>query len=128
MLQQPEPQGIDRYVGRPLFSSDGEKIGSVEVFYNNRLTDVAEWIGVSAGFLGNRLVVVPVAGSDYQDDGVHVPYTKQVIGDAPPVEVTDGLTAEGETLLDTYFGLGANEAEANAPEDEAPNRTRLDVS
>lgn len=110
MLQQPEAQGVQRYIGKTLVSSDGEKVGTIDEFINNRLTDVPNWIAVEAGFLGGRRLVVPVASSSFEEDEVHVPYTKEVISEEPEIEDGSELTPEAESLLNAYFGLGANEA------------------
>lgn len=109
MMQTPDPKGMERFIGRDLFSSEGEKVGAVEEFIYNRLSGVAEWIVVSAGFLNSKQVLVPVAGSEFQDDGVHVPYTSELIKDEPEVESGENLSSEGESILSSYFGLGAGE-------------------
>ena len=107
MMETPEPKGLERFVGRDLFASDGVKLGNVKAFYYHRLSGVAEWISVGGGFLNSKQVIVPVAGSEFEDDGVYVPYRSDLIKDEPEVELDDGLSSEGESLLSSYFGLGA---------------------
>jgi hypothetical protein len=110
MMQEPQIQGVQRYVGKTLMSSDGEKIGTIDEFINNRLTDVPTWIGVEAGFLGARRYIVPLAGSSFEDDAVLVPYTMAVISKEPEIGDGDDLTPEAESILSSYFGLGASDS------------------
>jgi hypothetical protein len=46
--------------GKDVFSSDGEKIGSVKEIYYNDTQATPEWIGLGTGFLGMKERVIPV--------------------------------------------------------------------
>jgi len=107
MLEERRPQGIEKYIGNDLRSADSEKIGTIAEFRNNRLTEVPEWIVVSAGLLGGRTFIVPLAGADFDENAIVVPYTKQVIMDEPEIEDARDLNLEAESILGNYFGLGA---------------------
>jgi hypothetical protein len=107
MMPERRPQGIEKYLGKPLISGEGEKIGTIDRFIEQRLTGVPEWMVVEAGILGTKDFVVPVADSSLEEDGVHVPYPKEVIVEEPEIEVDAGITPEAETILNSYFGLGA---------------------
>jgi hypothetical protein len=111
MPQEPH-RWTDRYLGRKLISVEGEAIGSIESLFYNRIDEVPEWFVVSSGFLGRQHYVVPIAGSEVGEDGVHVPYTSEVISEEPAVKADDELTSEGESILGAYFGLGAHEEHA----------------
>ena len=107
MLTERRPHGIEKYLGRDLVSGDGEKLGKIDRFIENRLTGVPQWMVVEAGILGSRDLIVPLADSSFEEDDVRVPYSKEVIIGEPEIDVDDGLTSEAETILDGYFGLGA---------------------
>src|SRR5207244_12197485 len=108
MLQEPRPHGIEKYLGKDLVSGDGEKLGVIDRFVNNRLSDVPEWMVVETGLLGSRDLIVPVAGSSFDEGGVRVPYPKEVIIEEPDLEADEDITSEAESILNAYFGLGAS--------------------
>jgi hypothetical protein len=110
MLEEPGLKGMDKYLGKNVISSDGEKLGSVDEFHYNKLTGVAEWMVVGAGLLGLKRYIVPVAGAEFQDDGIHVPYTKEVLQQAPEIEIDEGLPPEADSILSAYYGLGTHAA------------------
>jgi hypothetical protein len=107
VLQQPPPQGVGKYVGKTVVSTDGEKLGSVERFLPHRVTEVPEWIVVGAGLFTTRRLIVPLAGSSFEDDRVRVAYPAIAITGEPEVEASEELTPEAEAILESYFGLGA---------------------
>jgi len=107
MFPERRPHGIERYLGKDLVSANGEKLGKIDRFIENRLTGVPQWMVVETGLFGNRDLVIPLADSSFEEDDVRVPFTKEVIIGEPELEVDDGLTSEAETILDSYFGLGA---------------------
>jgi hypothetical protein len=108
MLQEPQ-RWTDRYLGKTLIAGDGEAVGSIESLFYNRVSEIPEWFVVSTGFLGRQRFVVPIAGSEFENDSVRVPYPSELIRDEPDTEAEDELTAEGESILGAYFGLGVHE-------------------
>lgn len=106
-MREPEVRGLDKYVGKGLVSSDGEKLGTIASFVPNRVTEIPEWMVVEAGLFGSKQLIVPVAGSEFEEDGVRLAYPKQVVVEEPEVEDANELSAEAESMLEAYFGLGA---------------------
>jgi uncharacterized protein (TIGR02271 family) len=90
--------------GATVFDSAGEKIGKVEeVFYDDQ-TDRPEWLGIGTGFFGTKRVLVPVEGATANDDGVMVPYEKDLVKDAPDID-GDEIDEQDELGLFEYYGL-----------------------
>src|SRR5688572_24819260 len=110
MMADRPPQGADKYLDREVMTSDGAKLGIVAKLLKNRVSEIPTWIVVEAGLLGRKRYVVPLAGSDLNDDSVLLGYTNDQVTAAPqaePDDETDTLKAEDEDALDRHFNLGA---------------------
>ena len=94
--------------GNAVYSSDGEKIGSVEEVFVDEDTDRPEWIGIGTGFLGTKRVIVPATGAELRDEGIHVPYTKEQVKNTPDVD-SDEISQETEAALYAHYGLDYSE-------------------
>ena len=107
--------------GQTVYSSDGEKIGSVDEIYYDYETNQPEWVSVGTGLLGTKRRLVPVEGADLRDDGLYVQYTKDQVKDAPDAE-GDEIDQESERALYSHYGLGYSErrSESGLPEGGAP--------
>ena len=98
-------KGLTDVRGTDVFSSDGEKIGSVQEIYYDDKTGVPEWIGLGTGFLGMKRRVIPVEVLAYEGDHLLVPYTKEKVQKEPDYDFDDRITDEAESHLCNYFGL-----------------------
>ncbi len=112
--------------GRPVYTSDGEKLGDFEEIYRDEATGEPEWIRVKSstlgGILGTKHFLVPLAGAEFQDGGdpaIRVPYSKDRVQNAPDVE-GEWISEEEERRLYNYYGLQASErrSESQLPEGE----------
>ena len=112
--------------GRPVYTSDGEKLGDFEEIYHDEATGEPEWIRVKSstlgGILGTKHFLVPLAGAEFQDGGdpaIRVPYSKDRVQDAPDVE-GEWISEEEERRLYNYYGLQVSErrSESQLPEGE----------
>ena len=91
---------------KDIFSSDGEKIGSVRDIYYDDSSREPEWIGVGTGFLGMQEKLVPVEVLEPDGDHFRVPFTKDQVKDEPDFNLRDGrLTNEDEMKLCRHFGI-----------------------
>ncbi len=90
--------------GTTVYSSDGEKIGSVEEIYVDDQTEQPEWIGLGTGFFGTKRVIVPVEGADITGDRVTVPYTKDQVEGTPDID-GDEISQQTEAQLYSHYGL-----------------------
>jgi uncharacterized protein (TIGR02271 family) len=111
--------------GRPVYTSDGEKLGDFEEIYHDEDTGQPEWIRVRSatlgGILGTKHFLVPLAGAEFQDSedpAIRVPYSKERVQDAPDVE-GDWISEEDEHRLYNYYGLQASERRS---ETQLPDR------
>jgi uncharacterized protein (TIGR02271 family) len=122
---------IDRLAsmrGTNVYSSDGDKIGSIEEIFVDEETGQPEWIGLGTGFFGTKRVVVPVTGANILEDRVTVPYSKDQVKDTPNID-SEEISQETEERLYAHYGLGYSErrsptglpegAPTPGPEDEA---------
>ena len=99
---------IDRLAsmrGTNVYSSDGDKIGSIEEIFVDEETGQPEWIGLGTGFFGTKRVVVPVTGANILEDRVTVPYSKDQVKDTPNID-SEEISQETEERLYAHYGLG----------------------
>jgi uncharacterized protein (TIGR02271 family) len=117
-------QELSTMRGKPVYTSDGEKLGDFEEIYHDEATGQPEWIRVKSstlgGILGTKHFLVPLAGAEFQDGGdpaIRVPYSKDRVQDAPDVE-GDEISEEEERRLYNYYGLQVSErrSETQLPE------------
>ena len=98
--------------GAAVYSSEGERIGTVEELFMDEETREPEWIGIGTGFFGTKRVLVPVTGASTESDGITVPYSKQQVKDAPDVD-GDEISQETEAELYSYYGLDYSERQSD---------------
>lgn len=90
--------------GVDVYSSDGEKIGSVEEIYHDYETRRPEWIGIGTGIVTTKRVLVPVEGAELRGDGLFVPYAKEQVTDSPDIDA-DEIDEGTEQALYEHYGL-----------------------
>ena len=95
-------------VGRPLYASDGERLGDVDAVLDDIETRRPEWLALSSGAMGRRRLLVPVAGSEARGDGIFVRYSAEQIRSTPAVE-GDEISQEAERRLYSHYGLPYSE-------------------
>ena len=124
MTQSYTMEDIQAAQGQPVYSSEGEKIGSVEEVFLDEETNQPEWIGLGTGFFGTKRVLVPVQGAEMRDDGFYVPYSKDQVKKTPNID-SDEISQETEQRLYSHYGLGYSErrSDTGLPEG-APSGTR----
>jgi uncharacterized protein (TIGR02271 family) len=117
-------QELSTMRGRPVYTSDGEKLGDFEEIYHDEATRQPEWIRVKSatlgGILGTKHFLVPLAGAEFQDGedpAIRVPYSKDRVQDAPDVE-GEWISEEEDRRLYNYYGLQVSEqrSETQLPE------------
>jgi uncharacterized protein (TIGR02271 family) len=112
--------------GRPVYSTDGEKIGSIEEIFVDRDTSEPEWIGLGTGFFGMKRVLVPVQGAAMREDGVLVPYSKDHVKDTPDIDA-DEISQETEASLYAHYGLDYSERHSTTGLPEGRDAEGLDT-
>jgi PRC-barrel domain protein len=99
-------ENVKQYIGKTLFDDDGNKIGKIGTIFLDDASGRPEWVTVSTGLFGTNESFVPAAGASVRDDGLSVPYSKDLVKDAPNVEVDQGrLSTDEEANLYRYYGV-----------------------
>ena len=94
--------------GADVYSSDGDKIGSVEDIFHDYETREPEWIGIGTGIFSTKRVLVPVQGAELRSDGLFVPYGKDQIKNSPDID-GDEIGEDTERALYEHYGLAYSE-------------------
>ncbi|MBA2475140.1 MAG: YsnF/AvaK domain-containing protein [Actinobacteria bacterium] len=81
----------------PIIASDGEQIGHVgEIWVGD--DGNPEYLKVGRGFLGLSDRLVPVRGGHFEDDGFHVPYTKDQLDEGPELDDDDVMELDEDRV------------------------------
>lgn len=98
---------LQQMEGNDVLSQDGEQIGKVEGIFVDLETREPEWLGIGAGLLRTKRMLVPLAGADIQDDVVRVPYDKETVKSSPNVD-DDQIPQDVEAKLYSHYGVPAS--------------------
>jgi hypothetical protein len=127
---------VDTVLGwrdRDVLDRDGQKVGKLRDLFLDSQTDLPEWAGVSTGFLGRKLALVPLAEATEAEGAVRVAFTEEQIKDAPTMDPDMELSQAEEESLYRHYGLDYSRTESatglpsGADEDESVQR-REDVA
>lgn len=91
--------------GATVVGQDGEKVGKVGQLYLDDVTGEANWVTVKTGLFGTAETFVPLDGAAAEGDTIRVPYTKDLIKDAPRVDVDQHLSVTEEEQLYRHYSL-----------------------
>ncbi|CAM5618207.1 photosystem reaction center subunit H [Streptomyces spiroverticillatus] len=91
--------------GANVVDAEGNKVGAVQKVYRDDTTGEPEWVTVRTGLFGTKETFVPLAGSTRTDGGLRVPHSKDVIKDAPRIDVDGHLDRSEEGTLYRHYGL-----------------------
>jgi uncharacterized protein (TIGR02271 family) len=94
--------------GRQVYDAEGNKIGTVGRIYQSDATGEPAWATVTAGLFGSKESIVPLNGVQVDERGLHVTVNKDLVKDAPRVDVESGHLSEAEIAdLHRHYGLAA---------------------
>jgi uncharacterized protein (TIGR02271 family) len=96
---------IETLIGQDVVDSVGEKIGTVGQVYVDTTSGEPTWASVKTGLFGLSESFVPLADAAEGTDGLRVGYEKEFVKDAPRVDPDQGLSAEEENRLYSYYGV-----------------------
>lgn len=92
--------------GGVVLDESGNKVGKVGQVYLDDDSGNPEWVTASTGFFGTTETFIPIRDADANGEEVRVPYSKDMIKDAPRMEDADGhLSPQQEQELYQYYGL-----------------------
>lgn len=106
MLDMTDPR---EFIGRRVYGSDGERMGTIENVLVDDDSGVPEWLTIRTGLFGMHESFVPLATADVHEDGVRIPYDKDRIKDAPRFDSAYHLTPEDERQLYQHYGISYGE-------------------
>jgi uncharacterized protein (TIGR02271 family) len=101
----PDLDTVRSWHGRTLVDRDGGRIGPIEAIYLDDQTGQPEWALVNTGLFGTKSSFVPLAQATQTGEEVRVPYDKQLVKDAPRVDVDQHLSEAEERQLWRHYGL-----------------------
>jgi uncharacterized protein (TIGR02271 family) len=101
----PDLDTVRSWHGRTLVDRDGGRIGPIEAIYLDDRTGQPEWGLVNTGLFGTKSSFVPLAQASGSGDQVQVPYDKQLVKDAPRIDVDQHLAEAEEQRLWRHYGL-----------------------
>jgi PRC-barrel domain len=122
-------EDVSSLPGKKISDQAENPIGKVKEIY---ATDgYPMWVAVesSSGLGDKRTVLIPLARVKDENGELRVPYSKQRIGEAPEVELGNGISAECDRRLRDYYGIDAGDQELRrdnksyatlVPEDAGP--------
>lgn len=98
---------LQSLIGATLFGPDEEKIGRISQVFVDAGDGHPTWAEVHVGLLGRHAAYAPLGDAVWEDDAVTVPFTKDVVADAPRVELDGGFTPAQEAELKQYYAAPA---------------------
>lgn len=98
-------EDIEDLLGRGghVVGADGGKIGSIGQLYADDDTGEPTWVTVRTGLFGTSQSFIPVEGSRIDGGDLVVPFSKDLVKDAPRIETDGHLTPEEEDRLYTHY-------------------------
>lgn len=95
--------------GRDLIDSHDDKVGKIEEIYLDADSDAPEWALVTTGMFGTKQSFVPIEGATEHENGIHVPFEKATVKDAPKVDPDGALSSQEEDELYRHYGRTSRE-------------------
>jgi uncharacterized protein (TIGR02271 family) len=100
---------IQRLGAADVYTTDGDKIGSVGQVYLDDRSGAPEWVSVKTGLFGTKESFVPLDKGSLNGDRIEVPFGKDQVKDAPRIDVDGDLSPAEEDELYTYYGLASTD-------------------
>lgn len=87
-----------------VVGTDGDKIGNVGQVYLDDQSGTPTWVTVKTGLFGTSESFIPVDAATFAGGELRVPYTKDVVKDAPRVDADQAISPAEEEELYRYYG------------------------
>lgn len=87
---------------------NGEKIGSAGDVYLDDESGQPAWVTTKTGLFGTKESFVPLADATVEGSVVRVPYSKEMVKDAPRVEKDGHLSDQEQDELYSYYSVGGS--------------------
>lgn len=92
-------------IDRTAVDPSGEKLGTITDVYVDDETGNPTWLAIRTGLFGTRHSLAPLTGVYVGGDDVVVDFAKDVVKDAPNVDVDEHLDSAEEERLYRHYGL-----------------------
>jgi len=103
MLSQTQ---IPEVLGRAAYDPAGDKIGTVGQVYVDEHSGEPRWVTIRTGLFGTKESFVPVDRAELSGDQLRVPVSKEMVKDAPRVELDHERLPDDEAVeLYRYYNL-----------------------
>jgi len=96
--------------GQDVEDISGEKIGTLQDVYLDEPTGAPEWALVGGGTLRTAVWFVPLRGTRLLDGRLQVPFTKELVTEAPSMDADGRLSPNEEHQLYHHYGMNRQEA------------------
>ncbi|MFI7482380.1 DUF2382 domain-containing protein [Kocuria sp. M1R5S2] len=103
---------VNALLSSTAYGSDGDKIGKVEQVFLDDNTEEVTFVTVNTGLFGTKESFVPVEGAQQDGDRFVLPYTKDVVKDAPNVDADQHLSPAEEEEIYRYYKMNFSGADA----------------
>jgi hypothetical protein len=98
-----QPDDLAPWMGKELFDTDNEKIGSIVSLGYPRRRFGSAWLLVEIASGGT--VLVPADQIRSSGDSLSLPYPKRYVESAPTLEHDEGLARAAERRLRLHYGM-----------------------
>ena len=96
---------VNALLSATAYGSDGDKIGKVEQVFLDDNTEEVTFVTVNTGLFGTKESFVPADGARQDGDRLVLPYTKDVVKDAPNVDADQHLSPAEEEEIYRYYKM-----------------------
>ncbi|KUL71086.1 MULTISPECIES: PRC-barrel domain-containing protein [unclassified Streptomyces] len=101
-----EAGDIREWRGHDVVDAEARKIGKLESVYVDTVTDAPHFATVTVGMpTRHRLVFVPLVGATVGPGYLKVAYPKNLVRDAPSIDMDGVLPAEDEKAVFAHYEL-----------------------
>ncbi|MDQ6698462.1 MAG: PRC and DUF2382 domain-containing protein [Actinomycetota bacterium] len=95
---------LQGWIGHTAVDQQGDKIGKIEEIYVDDQSGQPEWLAIKTGLFGSKLSFAPISGATNAGDDLQLPYTKDLVKDAPNVDADGHLEPDEEAALYQHYG------------------------
>ncbi len=110
----PTIEDVKDWTGETAHGSNEDKLGKIEDIYLDNETGEPEWAAIKTGMFGGAASFAPLAEAHRDENGIHFPYTKDQVKDAPNVEADGQLSQDEEASLYKHYGLRYSEGPSDS--------------
>ena len=96
-------QNVASLVGADVVDLDGDKIGTVGQIYVDPSSGQPNWATVKTGLFGHSEYFIPLERADELDGVIRIPFSRDIVKDAPSVDAKGSIGQEEQDSLYAYY-------------------------